>query len=78
MKNSIYPNVNAELARYKSSITELAGYMKMTRQNLNGKLNGTVTLNIRDMIKIREFFMVKYSGVFTMDYLFNDEPKHNS
>ena len=78
MKNPIYPNVMAELARFKSSIAELASYMKMTRQNLNGKLNGTVTLNIRDMIQIREFFKVKYGGIFTMDYLFNDEPKHNS
>lgn len=78
MTNTLYPNVKAELARFNSNVTELADYMKMTRQNLNGKLNGTITLNIRDMKSIREFFIVKYGGIFTIDYLFDDEPKHNS
>lgn len=75
---TIYPNVKAELARYNSNTAELAEYMGMTRQNLNGKLNGNITLNINDMRGIREYFIEKFGGAFTMDYLFADEPKRNS
>ncbi len=78
MKTTLYPNIKAELARYDSNTAELASFMGMTRQNLSGKLNGKIILNANDMKKIREFFMVKFGGYFTMDYLFTDEPKSNS
>lgn len=74
MSNTVqYPNVKAELARYDSNTAELADYLNMSRQNVNGKLNGSVTLNAKDMILIREFFLVKYGGAFTLDYLFSNE-----
>lgn len=76
MQTTLYPNIKAELARYDSSTAELAEYMGMSRQNLNGKLNGKILLNAKDMKKIREFFVVKFNNSFTMDYLFTESLKN--
>lgn len=71
MKKSKYPNILAELSRNGLTIGELADYLGQTRQNVYKKLNGQITINLKDMQKIQNFFE-SYGGTFTLDYLFTE------
>ena len=72
-KTLLYPNIRAELARSGLTVAMLADYMGMTTQNVYNKLNGKTAINQKDMKTIQEFFSVKESGAFTLDYLFKNE-----
>lgn len=65
-----YPNIRAELARLGLSTADLAEFMKMTRQNVQNKLNGKTSINEKDMKAIQEFFIANGGGAMTLDYLF--------
>lgn len=69
-KTLLYPNIHAELARSGLTIAMLADFMGMTTQNIYNKLNGKTAITQKDMKTIQEFFRVKDSGTFTLDYLF--------
>lgn len=69
-KTILYPNINAELARYGLTVAGLAEFMGMTAQNLYGKLKGNTAVTEKDMKAIQEFFKAKGGGAFTLDYLF--------
>nr|DAW56159.1 MAG TPA: C2 repressor [Caudoviricetes sp.] len=76
-KKLLYPNLSAELARNNQSVRALSDYLGMTSQNLYSKLRGASSLSEKDMKAIQRFFIVKAGGVFTMDYLFSNEPISN-
>lgn len=72
MQKKLYPNIRAELARHGLTVTMLADYMGMTRQNLYYKLDGKIGFSFRDMKTIQKFFKENTLDDFSLDYLFKD------
>jgi predicted transcriptional regulator len=70
MQKKLYPNIHAELARHGLTVTMLATYMGMTRQNVYYKLAGEINFSIKDMEAVQNFFKLKTGDSFSLDYLF--------
>lgn len=70
MQKKLYPNIRAELARHGLSVTMLADYMGMTRQNMYYKLSGNIEFSLGDMEAVQDFFKLKTGETFSLDYLF--------
>ena len=65
-----FPNLRAELLRGGFTVIDLAEYIGTSRQNAYNKFNGKTALTLGDMQKVKEFFIAKGCGDFTLDYLF--------
>lgn len=72
MQKKLYPNIRAELARHGLSVTMLADYMGMTRQNMYYKLAGKIDFSFTDMKTVQDFFKLKTGDSFSLDYLFKN------
>lgn len=51
----MYPNVRAEMARRKITLTMLANYLKRSVSATSGKLSGDYPITFKEAILIREF-----------------------
>lgn len=62
----MFPNLEAELARTKTTRAELAKVLEITPTTLSFKLNGKGTLSLKECVKIKNSFFPDKS----LDYLF--------
>lgn len=65
----MFPNLEAELARTKTTRAELAKMLGITPTTLSLKLNGKGTLSLRECVEIKNNFFPDKS----LDYLFQTE-----
>lgn len=65
----MFPNLEAELARTKTTRAELAKILGITPTTLSLKLNGKGTLSLKECVKIKNSVFPDKS----LDYLFQTE-----
>ena len=71
MYSTLYPNVEAELARARISKAELGDALELSRQALYNRLSGKTKLSISDARAIRAFLETKTGRPLSLKYLFN-------
>lgn len=71
-KKVLYPNICAELSRAGLTAAMMADYMGITRQAIYNKLGGKVCFRLKEMEQVKDFFIAKGCGTFTLDYLFTN------
>ena len=70
----IYPNLQAELARYGIEIAELSEVLGTSKQNVYNKLKKRSAWSLSDMTKIQAYINDNSNGVsYTLDYLFKEQ-----
>ena len=67
----MYPNLEAEMARSKTTQAKIAELLNITPTTLSFKLNGKSTLSLKEGVKIRDAFFPDKS----LDYLFKTDEK---
>ena len=69
-KETIFVNLEVELARAHLSKTELARRIKMTPCTMSGKINGKTQFTLKEMRAIRDE-LERVNGIaYALDYLF--------
>ena len=69
---SIYPNLEAELTRYKISKTSLARSVGLSTVSVYKKIRGDSAFTIDELKAIRLTLEIKTNEKFTLDYLFQE------
>ena len=67
----MYPNLNAEMARYNVSPKELSEALSLGMETIYNKLQGRSKVSTVEAEKIRD----TYFSTMTIDYLFSTTPK---
>lgn len=68
----MFPNLRAEMARKRYTITRLAAELGITRKGLDNKLSGKTEFKLGEILKICEIL-----GVNDVNYLFTIEGKRD-
>ncbi len=64
----MYPNLNAEMSRYKLSQKDICSALSIGSATLSEKMNGKKDFKLKECKKIKELFFKNC----TIDYLFSE------
>lgn len=67
-RGTIYPNLDAEMARRRFDRNDLAKAVGITYKSMSQRLTGMIDFSVTEAKKIQELF----GGEFTMEYLFKN------
>lgn len=70
MLKTLYPNLEAELIRYKISKYSLAKAIGISPSSMYSKIGGDTAFTIDELKAIRLTLEIKTNEKFTLDYLF--------
>lgn len=72
-KESVYPNLRAELTRYSITAEDLGNLLGIARPNVYTRLAGEKDFLLSEMITIQTYLELKTAKKFELEYLFSRE-----
>lgn len=74
MRKTIYPNLNAEMARHGVSVLDVAKDLSKSHKTVYNWLSGSTSISQENCVAIRD----KFFGEMSTDYLFARHPIDSS